>query len=250
MSSTWNLWCGLKRFIRNSNPYMSPIVSQPSDKLDDGVEQQEKLSEALLVALRSQQQQQSLQFNRLQYWAQQQQHVGAFLSSFHTPVIPAVEKPRKLVAGPLVGHRYFMLTSNGELKSINNGYTWTASPARACCQPSPQSRYGAGLHAAPVSGCSCGYWAFKELPTTDELSGYPLTSGAYWVTGRVALWGVRTNGGGGVIPTENGYRAEYAHPLSLVYYRPMPGWPPAPPEARQALELARQRYGCEIEAEP
>lgn len=67
------------------------------------------------------------------------------------------------------------------------------------------------LHEAPVSGCTCGYWAFKSLEglldVMRPVATLQPTVGPD-VIGTVWLWGK-------VVVTERGYRAQYAYPHEL-----------------------------------
>lgn len=60
--------------------------------------------------------------------------------------------------------------------------------------------------SAPLEGCTCGYYAYKDL---DGLRA-GMRRREFWpvVIGRVVLWGK-------VIVAERGYRAQYAYPKEL-----------------------------------
>jgi hypothetical protein len=62
-------------------------------------------------------------------------------------------------------------------------------------------------HRAPVEGCGCGFYAFKDLDTLVRELSYP--AGADIVLGRVDL-------AGKIIEHEFGYRAEWARIRKLI----------------------------------
>lgn len=62
------------------------------------------------------------------------------------------------------------------------------------------------LERAPISSCSCGIYAFKEV----ELVVEHMAENEKLFAGRVALWG-------SVIECERGYKAEFAYPQVLYY---------------------------------
>ena len=71
-------------------------------------------------------------------------------------------------------------------------------------------------HTAPARSCTCGIYAMKTLEQfyTPEFTFaeciYRLWKISHMDIGRVALWGR-------ISEHENGYRAEFAYPLSLFY---------------------------------
>jgi hypothetical protein len=137
------------------------------------------------------------------------------------PVLPV-----ELVAGPTVAYRAWYVW-DGRLKSTSTETVWPAGePLAGICL-----NQGVTHHVA-APGCSCGIYALKA-PRFGPWPGC--------VGGRVALWGR-------VIEHDDGYRAEYAYPVSL--FRAMTPRPPGFPRVATALDALAAAYGVPIEPAP
>lgn len=129
----------------------------------------------------------------------------------------------------LTGYRAWNVASHGLLAS-STGYAWLPRKAKAAkCLQHENTRMHwhpetGELMAAPVLGCSCGYYAYKIAVGPQHT---PLE-----VHGEVKLWGR-------IIEHEDGYRAQFAYPSRLRCADP-----------RLAARL-RFLYGvpCEVDAQ-
>ena len=102
-------------------------------------------------------------------------------------------------------------SDNGQLvlRSLGIDYQWPVrQEVRAVCQREKigwgSPHFGEGI---PNASCTCGFWATKHR----ELAPRPLMNFTYRigiVGGKVALWG-------DIIEHEEGFRAQFAYPLSL-----------------------------------
>ncbi len=111
------------------------------------------------------------------------------------------------------------------LESATYNYYWAPrQKARAHCE-----KCGADV---PGESCSCGFYSAKTLEhlRTMGYHTYDPAYGSICVVGRLANWGK-------VIEGTQGWRAEYAYPVTL--YVPFEGW-------RLAKPLAKA-YGCDVE---
>lgn len=116
-----------------------------------------------------------------------------------SPVEPA-DIPTEQGAEPVVGYRQWGLRRRypeGLLLTGAGGTVWKPLErlAAVCLRDK--------AHEAPVNGCQCGAYAFKEgvdLPTEVE---YPVVFGAVFLWGRV-------------VEHSDGFRGQYAYPKRLV----------------------------------
>lgn len=101
---------------------------------------------------------------------------------------------------PIVAWRGWAL-SEATLTSNHDHHAWPHRRAITAKCSSYSQR-----HTAPQRSCGCGIYAVKHEPDIQTHGG--LHGGPYaW--GRVALWGK-------VEEAENGYRAQYAYPISIT----------------------------------
>lgn len=109
--------------------------------------------------------------------------------------------PRK-VEGPLYGYRAWRLRGNG-LYSFTGWRPWpTDVPKAALCW---RNFFPVNPHVAPGSGCNCGIYAWKNVPST------PCSP-----QGMAPVWGV-VELTGKVVSHSMGYRAQYAKPVAIKY---------------------------------
>lgn len=108
--------------------------------------------------------------------------------------------------GAYYGWRFFKIR-NGHLGAVVQSGIYEPGE-RAVCGGSNGSRQSAEQHLAPLSVCSCGYYAHNTLQ--DLLS----RSGDYRGTGMV-LGLVQASGR--IIECEFGFRAEYLTPVHLFF---------------------------------
>ena len=153
---------------------------------------------------------------------------GISPSSIAKPT-PLMLEEAQLIAGPIVGYRGWDVTSDGWLISqiVNTTTIWVpGQPNHARC-PIPQFH-----HSVPTSQCSCGLYAYRIRKTFRKTSRS--------IQGTVALWGT-------VIQHKEGYRAEYAYPLTLwkPTALPMAGFP-----ASNFIDKIGERYGVPVIPEP
>lgn len=101
---------------------------------------------------------------------------------------------------PIVGFRGWSISYGGFLVSNGgSGDTWPAKRAlKATC------KYDA--HPSPSRKCMCGIYAVKAEPKMQVEGGQ---HGGPYAWGRVAIWGR-------VEEAEDGYRAEFAYPISIT----------------------------------
>lgn len=97
----------------------------------------------------------------------------------------------------LVGHRLEPIAEFGG--------RWVWRPGFAAAASCPRSRSREANHKAPLEGCSCGLWGFKDLA---RLLATPARR-SLEVIGEVNMWGK-------VIVTERGFRGQYAYPRRLI----------------------------------
>jgi len=98
----------------------------------------------------------------------------------------------------------------------------------ACTCPNCGHRYN--THVAPVKGCSCGFYGFKDpVAMMRQMTSQQLRWNRYstQIFGAVHLWGK-------VIEHKSGYRAQYAYPALLCV-----------PNDKAAASL-RASYKCEV----
>jgi hypothetical protein len=112
---------------------------------------------------------------------------------------------------PVVGWRYWKVTSGGLASlNVNGGYWPTRAAHHAQCKAMPFPN----IHSpdvVPHELCSCGIYAARDLETLKDIV-YPFADSLFRrrriAVGEVSLWGR-------VIEGQRGYRAEYAYPKSL-----------------------------------
>jgi hypothetical protein len=136
----------------------------------------------------------------------------------------AVTRPR---TDPVVGWRYWQLTTAGRLRSVTQRrFEWPPGAVmRAGC-------LGAG-HRAPDARCDCGLYGARDLDSLRE-HGLCLAPEAL-VVGQVALWGL-------VLPDVSGWRGEYAEPVSLSVVREL-----LLEEERPGALRALEAYGVPVD---
>jgi hypothetical protein len=116
-----------------------------------------------------------------------------------------------------------------ELRSLNSGDPWHAGWNVAMCWPPPAGRPQDSAHAAPLEGCTCGFYATKKPVAIDPTVGFRSTPGTGLIMGKVAL-------SGKVIEHERGYRAEKARVVELY----------ALPGRETVAELLANRYDATV----
>jgi hypothetical protein len=86
-------------------------------------------------------------------------------------------------------------------------------------------------HEPPGPGCTCGIYAAATRQQLGVLAypSYDIDAGRIVVAGEVSLWG-------GVIPGEQGWRAQFAYPRALL----------VPYECWQLAVALRERYGVPV----
>jgi hypothetical protein len=97
-----------------------------------------------------------------------------------------------------------------KLNSASFGYYWAPRQrARAECRVDPAH--------VPGEQCSCGFYAAKTLKHLRSMGYHAYAEGSPYITcvGRLAMWGK-------VIEGSQGWRGEYAYPVTL--YLPFEGW--------------------------
>jgi hypothetical protein len=141
----------------------------------------------------------------------------------------AIEVPDSIT--PVVGYRTWQVSGGGSrLKAIAHPAVWEPGRNRAKCAGgyAPANWLNGdedhdARHAAPLEGCSCGWYAMRTLEgfVHDFIGGYTYSAD---VAGKVAMWGK-------VIEGERGYRAQYAKVVELLAQ-------PDDPKLYQLLHLA------------
>lgn len=110
----------------------------------------------------------------------------------------------------LTGYRAWGLSPEGHLRSVSMSSEWKPKQITTakCVDYGDGDEYdetcpkcGHHLHVAPVADCTCGLWCYKEASGLEAHSFSP-------ILGQIALWGH-------IIEHEDGYRSEFAYPLTL-----------------------------------
>lgn len=113
------------------------------------------------------------------------------------------------VKGKVFGYRVWRVRKSGLYSVRNSVFPWPDDrPQTATCY---RNFILLGSHLAPQEGCSCGLYAYRTPPPPNP-SGHPMGADPYGSH----VWGV-VELSGKVVVHKEGYRAQYAKPVAVVY---------------------------------
>lgn len=149
-------------------------------------------------------------------------------------MIPDLDLPLSFSAEPIIAWRAWQIADYQRRGGVSEKWLKAWAGGSVCWKPRERNEAfcnSGGHHESPWSSCQCGFWAFRSPRHLWAALGINAPNEGYFIWGRVSLWGR-------VLETANGYRAQYAYPLSLTG-----------PDVNAVAEVM-ERYGVEYEKEP